>query len=183
MTKEFSLKNLFYFYRYLLHKKTNDFLIFFLITFVLALFPYFVVWFSIINLSSEKQQAFYGDGSIIIFCSALLCNYFSMLFEYRSDGEKKRNIVINLVLVLLYVTTVLYFRECQLNFDRSWSFICQTSIISGILLLLTLLIAMYLNFNIHINYKDVQDHIEELKLKKIERQVQKKKKSKGGIEV
>ena len=183
MLEQWNLSYLCKFYRYILAKKRPEFFTFFIITFVLALLPYFLVWWEINSLPDDKQRSFYGDGSVIILCSGILCSYFGMLFDFKDDQEKRWNKVYNLVLVIIYILLLFVFYKCQLNFNRTWSFISTIVIISALTLILTLLAALFLNFKQHVIYAEVIKYDNELNAKKMEKQALKQSKSKSGINV
>ena len=156
----FSLKNIIYWYWFLISQKTIDFLIFITVIFIFPVFPYLVIAFKLRNASDDHLRAFYGDGSIIILCSAILCSFVAMLFEHKNENQKKINLLINLVLIILFISLTLLFIDCQLNFSRDWCFIQTIIIISAGIFFITILAASYLNFRLKINYADVLEFIE-----------------------
>lgn len=171
------------FYRYVFAKKKMEFAIFFLITFVFSLFPFLILWWKVHGLGDKEQRGFFGDGSILALCSGILCSYFAILFDYKTEKEKHLNTIVNIGLVLLYFSLSYAFIDCQLNFDRSWCYITDIIILSGLVLILTLFCAMYLTFKEKVDFADVQKYTDEVNAKKIEKESLKKSKSKNGTSV
>lgn len=171
------------FYCYLFEKKRKEFFIFLIITFIFSLLPYIVVFSSIITMDEVNQRSFFGDGSIISLCSGILCSYFAILFEFKSEDEKKDNIIIYLILILFYICLLFVFYKCQLNFNRSWEFICCIIILSAFVLIVTLFSAMYINFKSQIQYSDLEKYILEKKKKKVKKDSGNTKISKNGTQV
>jgi hypothetical protein len=174
---------LYQFYRYVLAKRKMEFAIFFSITFIFSLFPFLILWWEVHGLGDKEQRGFFGDGSILTLCSGILCSYFAILFDYKNEKEKHLNTIVNIGLVILYFTLSYVFIKCQLNFDRNWCFITNIVMLSGFVLLLTIFCAMYLTFKEKVEFADVQKYSEEVKAKKIEKELLKKTKSKKGVSV
>lgn len=149
------------FYCFLFLNKKKELISFFLITFILPLLPYLLVSYKLFNQSDSHQRAYYGDGSMLTLCAGILCSYFVILFEFKSENQKQTNSILNIVFVIGYVLMTFIFLECQLNFDRNWDFIHSIYIVSGILLLFTFLSAAYLNFEKNCDYKEMYDFFQE----------------------
>ena len=178
-----NFKYLYYWYKFLYLKQRTNLCIFLIIIFVLPVLPYLIVSFKLFYFGEEQMRLFYGDGSIILLCSGILCSFISILFEHRDEIEKKRNTLMNLGMIVFYVIITVIFIDCQLNFDRKWPFIFIIFLITSIIFLITMLVALYLNFKVNVNYNDVIKLIQESETKKIARKADTSKKSKSGIKV
>jgi small-conductance mechanosensitive channel len=178
-----TFKDIINWYWFLISRRKLDFLIFILIIFILPILPYAIVSFKLISETDEHLRTFYGDGSIMILCSGILCSFVSMLFEHRTETEKKINLLINLVLIIFFVIITFIFVDCQLTYLRNWRFISCIIIITSVIYLMTILAALYLNFRLKINYSEVQKFVEEIRRERIDIKAAKSKKSKGGTRV
>lgn len=179
----FSLTNIFYWYWFLISKRTIDFLNFILVIFIFPILPYGIVAYKILHETSEHKKAFYGDGSLMILCSGILCSFVAMLFEHKTESEKKLNSLINLVLIMLFIIITFVFVDAQMTFERDWSYIFKIVGFTSVIIVITVLSALYLNFRLKINYAEVEKFIEEIKKKRIEQKAAKSNKSKGGTRV
>lgn len=178
-----SLINIIYWYWFIITKRTLDFLNFLIVIFIFPILPYAIVAYKILNESDEHKKAFYGDGSIMILCSGILCSFIAMLFENRNETEKKLSLFINLILIIFFILITFVFVDAQLNFSRSWGDINWVIGLTTGILIITLLSALYLNFRLKVEYTEVQNFIEEIKRKRIEEKASKLNKSKGGTRV
>lgn len=178
-----SFTNIFYWYWFLIAKRTLDLLNFLILIFIIPILPYAIVACKILNESDEHKRAFYGDGSIMILCSGILCSFFAMLFEHRNEIEKNVSKLINSVLFILFIIILFIFYEAQLNFARRWSDINLVIALTTVILIITLFASLYLNFRLKIDNNEVQKFIEETKRKRIEAKAKKTFKSKGGTRV
>ncbi len=178
-----SLTSMFYWYWYLISRRTLDFLNFILVIFIFPILPYAIVAYNLMKETEAHQKAFYGDGSLMILCSGILCSFVAMLFEHKNDTEKKLNLFINLILIILFIVITIVFMDAQMNFSRDWAYINRIITITSFILIVTVLASLYLNFRLKINYSDVESFIEEVKRKRIEKKAAKSNKSKGGTRV
>ena len=179
----FSFTNMFYWYWFLISKRTLDFLNFILIIFIFPILPYAIVAYKLMHETDEHARAFYGDGSIIILCSGILCSFVAMLFEHKNENQKKINLFLNLIMIILFIVITLIFIDCQLTFSRSWNYINNIVGITTVILILTVLAALYLNFRLQINYVEVEKFIEDIKRKRLEDKALKSSRSRGGTRV
>lgn len=184
MFEEFSFGYARDFYKYVLIKKSWEFTLFVLVTFVLSLLPYILVS---INMPESSERGYYGDGSILTLCSGVLCSYFTILFNFDPKILKKdfgpKTGVICLVLFIIYVLVLIQFYHCQMNFDRQWPFIWWIIGASGILLCITVFFAAYLHFHRDIQPLEIKNFAEELQRKKVEKQASVDKKGQDGVSV
>ena len=180
---ETNIENLRNFYCYVFEKKRLELIIFLIVNYVFSLLPIVIVSLFVFKLDDATQKGFFGDGSIISLCMGILCTYFSLLFDFKSETEKNKNIIINLVLVIIYVLSFLFFKECQLHFSRSWPFIYTVTFISFIYLIFTFFCSLYLNFRYNVDAADLEKYVEEKKRKKIENAASSKTTSKTGVRV
>ena len=180
---KFSFINILNWYWFLISRRTLDFLIFMLVIFVFPILPYAIVAFKLMNQSDEHLRIFYGDGTIMILCSGILCSFVAMLFEHKSEEGKKLNLFINISLTIIFIILTIIFVDSQLNFFRDWCYIQNIIIVTSVTIIITILAALYLNFRVKINYADVEQFVEEVKRKRIDRKAKKSKQSKGGTKV
>lgn len=179
----FSFRNIIYWYWFIISKHTLDFLNFILVIILFPILPYAIVSYKLMNETDEHMRSFYGDGSLMILCSGILCSFVAMLFEHKTENEKKINLFINLVLIIFFIIITFIFVDAQLTFGREWEYINRIYAITSTIIIITILAALYLNFRLKINYTEVENYIEEEKRKKIERRAAKSNKSKGGTRV
>ena len=171
------------FYKYLFANRRRELIIFIFITFLLPTGPYMYVALKLINDVEEHRKSYYGDGSMITLCAGILCAYFVMLFEFKSEEERVDNTLMNLLLLGFYVVLFLVFAECQLNFDRSWCFNKQIFVLSSLLLLTTSLIAVYFNFKKNFDYPEVDKYLKESDQKVTENKASKVNKTDDNVKL
>ena len=162
---------LIYFYRYLIDKEWKDLLILVGINFILGLLPIAIVWFYVMSLNDCQQRAFYGDGTVIIFCFGVLVSFTGHLFEFKNINDNKNRILLYIFLIPVYVIAILFFKESQLNFDRSWEFIRWVILVSTLLLVISLFVVCYLKFSMKFNYSIIHPYKEQIQLQKKEKKM------------
>ena len=147
------------YYELLIKEKTTEFFAFVLINFVFPLLPYVFIAIEMFFYADTQRKNYYGDGSIILFCSGILCTYFAILLENKKSKVKEWNPLIILGLILFYVITFFIFYKCQMNFSRSWCFIIIILLFSLIALIFTFIAATHLNFRSEYPYEKVKEYM------------------------
>lgn len=180
---KFSLINILNWYWFLISKRTLDLLIFLMVIFIFPILPYGIVAFKLMNQTDEHQRSFYGDGSIMILCSGILCSFVAMLFEHKTEDGKKINQFFNISLIIIFIILTVIFIDCQLNFSRDWYHIQTIFFVTSATVFITILATLYLNFRFKINYAEVELFVEAIKRKRIDRKAAKSRQSKGGTKV
>jgi len=167
-----NIVHFFYFYWYLASKRKVDLGIFLIVTFALPLAPYLWVTVSLWKASTEQAKlSYYGDGSMLTLCAGIVCTYFVLIFDYKDDGEKKKNILINLLLFIFYLILLYVFVMCQLYpGGRTWNFNWNIIYFSGFLLFMTFISGLYFNFYRNIDFKEINDFRRSKKSKRLAEQ-------------
>ncbi len=168
------------FLSYLWAKKRLDLLVHLIILFILPTLPYIYISIKILYKSFDTQISYFGDGSIISLCIGIICAYFGRTHDYQNDGQKSKHRFFNVFAVILYITLLLFFIECQLTSPRSLCFIYGIVALSFIVLLFTVLGSLILTFD---NYQDFMDYKDDLALAKAEETFENQKVTKSKIKI
>jgi hypothetical protein len=177
---------LYYFYHFLIKKKSKELLVVGTINFLLGLFPILlVIMFEINSLPDFKKVQFYGDGSMIIFCFGVLVSFISFNFsnilgkisEIEFTNKQNNKLLLSALCIMYYFISYKIFEKAQLNFSRTWEFIYWINGTSFIFIFIAFLLVIYMRYSDDYDYSVIHPYKEKIISDIISKKAAKKKKN------